>query len=116
MHDLRHDPTTGNVLNNMARHDQAAPDERTRYDLRAPAALHPLTDIETLRAEVDALAETVRLKVGPVDVALDVDNLREKLDYLTARVDALETRQAMLVSAIDRHADALQVLVLRGTP
>ena len=139
MHDLRHDPTTGNVLNNMPRHDPEEsddrwlrpyiadlaarqfervnmPDERTRYDLHAPAALHPLTDIETLRAEVDALAETLRLKVGPVDVALDVDYLREKLDYLAARVDALEARQAMLVSAIDRHADALQVLVLRGTP
>ena len=116
MHDLRHDPTTGNVLNNMPRHDQAAPDERTRYDLHAPDALHPLTDIETLRAEMDAMAETVRLKVGPIDVALGLDNLREKLDYLAARVDALEARQTMLVSAIDRHADALQVLVLRGTP
>lgn len=82
MHDLRHDP--------------AAPDERTRYDLRAPAALHPLTDIETLR--------------------LQLDSEREARDYLAVRVDALEARQAMLVSAIDRHADALQALVLRATP
>ena len=82
MHDLRHDP--------------AAPDERTHYDLHAPDALHPLTDIEALRQQLDSE--------------------REAREYLAARVDALEARQAMLVSAIDRHADALQVLVLRATP
>ncbi len=64
MHDLRHDP---------------AALDRTRYNLRAPAALHPLTDIDALRA----------------------------------RVDALEAQNAMLVEAVKRHGDALQVLLLR---
>ena len=56
-----------------------APLDATQYDLPSPAALHPLTDIATL----------------------------------TARIDALETQNAMLLDAVQRHADALQVLLLR---
>ena len=54
-----------------------------------------------LRADLDRHAETVRLTTGPVDVALDVA-------ALTDRVTALETKNAALWEATDRHADLLQ--------
>lgn len=38
--------------------------------------------VAALRAELNRLAETVRLKMGPVDVALEVDAQRDKLDQL----------------------------------
>ena len=66
--------------------------------------------------EVDVLAQNISLKDGPVDVAVHVDYLREKPDYLAERVAALETGEATLVSASNGHANELAVLLLVGMP
>ena len=103
-------------------------DERTQYDLRTVTEreadalaqlelrLENLLDVverharriralevekAALRADLERQAETVRLTTGPVDVALDVA-------ALTDRVTALEVKNAALWEATDRHADLLQ--------
>ena len=86
---------------------------RSGYDCRTPAER---TDAElaALRADLDRLAETVRLTTGPVDVALTVDELRDALAYLTNRVTTLEAATTAHRTALEHQADALQGIVLRG--
>ena len=74
---------------NDARHDP----EATRYDLRTAT-----------QAKADELA-SLRLRL---------DELADALAYLTGRVATLETHDADARRTLEHHADALQVLVLRG--
>ena len=69
-----------------------------------------------LTTELAAIAELVHLRTGPVDVALEVDALRDKVEYLTRRVEALEADGRTYRAALDAQGDALQLLTLRGKP
>lgn len=110
MHDLRYDPQTGSVLNHLAAKDGAL---RNGYDCR-PADERTATDIASLRADFAALSEFVRLSTGPVDVALDVGILRDKLDYVTARLERVEADNAALRTTVSRLSDTVQMLMLRN--
>ena len=76
-----------------ARHDPAA--ETTHYDTRT------ITE-----READELAA----------LRLELTQARDAIEYLTIRTDAQESKIAALLAAVERHADALQSLVLRGAP
>jgi hypothetical protein len=71
MHDARHDPSQPLDI----------------YRIASPDALHPLTDIESLR--------------------LDNDSLREQIAVLSRQ-------QAAILATLARHADVLQNIVLGG--
>lgn len=98
MHDARHDPDADgtprgySVIDDWAlRNGQA-----NYYSLRAPADLHPLTDIDALRQLCYQQAEAIT--------------------YLAARVTQLETHVGALLRTVEHHGDSLQVLTLRGAP
>lgn len=74
-------------------HNAPPPDERTCYDLAAPDALHPLSDIAALRACCDRLADA--------------------LDYQTRRADAMAAELAAHRATLQRLADWAQVVELR---
>jgi len=71
-----------------------APLDATQYDLPSPAALHPLTDIESLRAELATL--------------------RSLLDAALPRLDWLEARERTHAAAIEHTADVVQAELLRS--
>ena len=58
-------------------------------------------DVAALRGDLDRLAELVRLKTGPVDVALEVDMQRDKLGDFEQRLAALERTVAALVKVLE---------------
>ena len=101
MNDLRFDPDTltgaqcgrYSLIDDMV--EMVAPTP-ARYDLRT-APEQQQDDVAALRAEVAALrtelarqAELLRLSVGPVDVALEVNRLRDEMQYLRLRLDRME--------------------------
>ena len=94
MNDLRFDPDTltgaqcgrYSLIDDMV--EMVAPTS-ARYDLRT-APEQQQDDVAALRAEVARLAELVRLTTGPVDVALEVNRLRDEMQYLRLRLDRME--------------------------
>ena len=123
----------GAVLN-VAQPGTGAPAGRGRYSMEdtmyelEPAAVRSVAgpdlrtlaereqdDVAALRANLAALAETVRLTTGPVDVALQVDehgdqivelgvrcdNLVDALQALTVRVATVERTVARLVKVLE---------------
>ena len=94
MNDLRFDPDTltgaqcgrYSLIDDMV--EMVTPTPR-RYDLRT-ATEQQQDDVAALRAEVARLAELVRLTTGPIDVALEVNCLRDEVQYLRLRLDRME--------------------------
>lgn len=76
-------------------HHAPEPARDSRYDLRTAD-----------QCEADALAQ----------LALRVDNLVDALEVAARRIDRLEALVAAQRAAIERHADALTVINLRGAP
>ena len=67
--------------------------EATCYDLAAPDALHPLSDIAALRLELQRVSDA--------------------LDYQTRRADAMAAELAAHRATLQRLADWAQVVELR---
>ena len=69
-------------------------------DLRTPDQV-ARDDIAALRDELRRLGEFVRLKTGPVDVALEVDAQGAQLGDFGRRLDVLEMTVAKLVTLLE---------------
>jgi hypothetical protein len=86
------------------------------HDLRTLAEREQ-DDVAALRADLDRLAELVRLTTGPVDVALQVDAQRDQIIELVLRCDNLVDALAAMggrVAALERTVAALvKVLEVR---
>lgn len=74
-------------------------------------------DVAALRADLAALAETVRLTTGPVDVALQVDEHGDQIVELGVRcdnlVDALQALTVRVVTVERTVAGLVKVLEVR---
>ncbi len=83
--------------------DPPAPDLRT-------LAEREHDDVAALRADLDRLAELVRLTTGPVDVALQVDAQRDQIAELGLRCDNLVDALAALAGRVKALETALSVV------
>lgn len=108
MHDARHDPATDgepgaprgySVVDDWALRNGRA----DGHKLYGPADLHPLTDIDALRQLCQELRQLCQQQA-------------DALDYLARRVEALEADGRTWRATLETHGDALQTLMLRGTP
>lgn len=120
-------PTDLRTIDQRERDDVAA--LRAELDAHRKANNEALTTMGTLHAHAYAamrrdvtdhgfalarLTETLRLVTGPIDVALRCDSLQEQLESALRRVKTLEERERAHAAAIERLADAVQVLAARA--
>jgi len=103
MHDARHDPSQPSDARPMSPPNASIEGITLRsepatlgifYHIAPPEELHPLTDIESLRAELATL--------------------RSLLDAALPRLDWLEARERTHAAAIEHTADVVQAELLRS--
>lgn len=88
------------LLDEMTELEPAWPVLTYRPDLRTADQVER-DDVAALRADLERLAELVRLTTGPVDVALQVDMQRDKLGDFDRRLAQLEQTVAGLVKVLE---------------